>query len=154
MVDVPDSSRLAHLTTSLLSEAAFIFVEPGPDFVSQCKSVIVARITLEYGGMWDLVVVAEPALGRALAANLLGIDETSAEAEGSRADSVAEWSNILAGALAVEFKGGVGACHIGVPVVKMETGPQVARLLDRATCKVNVVSEEGGRMAVALASGS
>jgi hypothetical protein len=154
MVDIPDSTRLADLTTSLLSEAAFIFVEPGTDFMAQCKSVIVARITLEYTGTWGLVVVAEPTLGRALAANLLGIDESSAEADGSRADSVAEWSNILAGALAVEFKGGVGACHIGVPAVKMESGAQVARVLDGAASKVHVVSEEGGRMTVALISGS
>jgi hypothetical protein len=150
MVEIPHADKLCALTTGLLSEAAFIFVEPGPDFLPECKSIVVGRVGLEYGGSWELVVAVESRLGRALAANLLGIDESSKEAEGATADSVGEWSNILAGAVALEFKGGDKPCRIGVPTVKVEAGPQLAQLLRGSMTKTFVVSEEGGRMAVAL----
>jgi Chemotaxis phosphatase CheX len=151
MVEAPAAARLAELATDLLSEAAFIFAEPTGEFVGESSSLLVGRVRLECDGAWELIVAVEAKLGRSLAANLLGVDESSEETDTAIVDSVGEWSNIMAGALGVEFKGALAPCRIGVPVVAIEPGASVTQHLANAPCKAHLISEEGGRIALCLA---
>jgi chemotaxis protein CheY-P-specific phosphatase CheC len=91
-------------------------------------------------------------LGRELAANLLGVDESTEEACKASADAVGEIANILAGALAVELTDSA-PCRIGIPSLSFEPGAKIGALLATAERVVNLVAESGTHLAVALMRG-
>ena len=61
-----------------------------------------------------------------------------------------ELANILAGALAVNLFGKDVVCQIGIPVVAIEAGRLAEDHLTHSTCRVNLLTEEGYGLAVAL----
>lgn len=150
MTEMPDQDTLSMLAATLLADATFVFAETSTDFTPRGSSLVVAAITLTCGEPWQLVVVAEPALAQCLAANLLGIDEDAPEAAASAASALGEWVNMLAGAVALECKGGEGACRIGLPAVTPTTPSEGEQLLARASRRANLVTESGHHLAAAL----
>jgi len=150
MIDVPDNRRLGMLANALLADAAFVFAEPSAAFAPKAKPLFAARVTLSCGESLELLVVVEAELAKSLAANLLGIEEDSDEAQASSGEALGEWANILAGSLAAECKGGQSPPTIGIPVVSSETLAKAAVLLGKATRRANLVTETGQQLVVAV----
>jgi CheY-specific phosphatase CheX len=134
----------------LLADAAFVFAETSESFVPKGKSLLVATVSLTATEVWELLVVAESEFAKLLAANLLGIEETSDEARVSAIEALGEWVNILAGAVAVECKGGNQTFQIGIPAVVAEGGESAGAALDKAFRRVNLITDSGQQLAVAL----
>jgi CheY-specific phosphatase CheX len=111
----------------------------------------VARVAITCGEEWWLTFAVETDLGRELAANLLGIEGTSDEAEQASADAVGEMANILAGAVAVEFHDLAGPCRIGIPSLSLESGAKIRAALGLAERKVSFATENGSRLVILLA---
>jgi CheY-specific phosphatase CheX len=150
MGQAPSAERLLEVASHLLVESAYIFAEPATDDVLASDGVLVSSIAL--GGDADLclVVAVDESLGRALAANLLGVDDFSDEAKAAAADSVGEWSNILAGAVSEELRSDGVACRIGLPSVTVQKGATLLARLRACERKVFLKAEVEGCMAVAL----
>ena len=141
---------LSDTLIALLADAAFVFAEPAANPLPTHENPLVARLTIEHGETWELCVCAQDKLGQMLAANLLGTESESDEARDSAADAVGELANILAGALAVNLFGKDVVCQIGIPVVAIEAGRLAEDHLTHSTCRVNLLTEEGYGLAVAL----
>jgi hypothetical protein len=150
MVELPNNEQLGVLAGALLADAAFVFAEPSPSFSPKGKTLFLARISLISDEPWELMVVAEAELARSLAANLLGIEEESEEAQKACGEALGEWANIFAGTVALECKGGNAACQIGIPAVTAEAGVKASAFLGKALRRANLVTETGQHMAVAL----
>jgi hypothetical protein len=150
MVELPNNQRLEQLAGTLLADAAFVFAEPSGSFAPKAKALYFARISLTCTETWELMVVSDLELAKALAANLLGIEEESDEAQKASSEALAEWVNILAGSIAVECKDGNEAFRIGIPVVTTEPGVKANALLGKASHRANLITETGQSMAVAL----
>jgi len=150
MVEVPDNRRLGALAGKLLADAAFVFAEPSSGFDPKNKSLYLAKIALTSSERWELLVLADGDLAKALAANLLGIDEESEEAQKSSPEALGEWANIVAGSVAAECKGIKGPCRIGIPVVTAEPSVRAAACMCRAVRRANLVTENGQHLAIAL----
>ena len=150
MSEVLDKERLALLATTLLADAAFVFAEPSAAFTPQKAPLVTARIALVCSSSLELLVVAEAALARALAANLLGIEEDSDEAESSAGAALGEWSNMLAGSLAAEHMVDRGPARIGIPSIATTSTSVAGVALGKAIRRANLVTETGQQMVVAL----
>jgi hypothetical protein len=150
MASVPSSELLSRSVIALLADAAFVFAEPSAAPMPANGSPLVARLTMEHGETWELCVCVQDKLGDMLAANLLGTESETGEARAAAADAVGELANILAGGLAVELFGKEVVSRIGIPVVAIETGRAAGDCLAKATCRTNLLTEEGYTLAVAL----
>jgi len=150
MASAPSSESLSHTLIGLLADAAFIFAEPTHAPLPATGNAIVARLTMARGESWELCVCVQDKLADLLAANLLGTESETGEARAAAADAVGELANILAGALAVELFGKDVVCQIGIPAATVETARAVSDRLAKATCRANLLTEEGYALAVAL----
>lgn len=150
MGELLDNARLATLTSSLLEDAAFVFAEPSGVFTPQKTALAVARIALRSDDSLELLVVAEAELARALAANLLGIEEDSDDAATSAGAALGEWANMLAGSLEAELAGGDRPTGIGIPSIHDASVSAVGAMLATAIRRANLVTETGQYMVVAL----
>lgn len=150
MASVPSVESLSGTLIALLVDAAFVFAEPTANPLPTYENPLVARLTIEHGETWGLCVCVQDKLGQMLAANLLGTESETGEARDAAADAVGELANIMAGAVAVELFGKDVVCHIGIPVVAIETGRLAGNYLTQSTCCVNLSTEEGYALSVAL----
>jgi hypothetical protein len=150
MSDVLDNERLALLASALLADAAFVFAEPSKAFTPQKAPLETARIALICSSSLELLVVAEADLARSLAANLLGIEEDSEEAQSSAGAALGEWANMLAGSLAVAHMVDQGAASIGIPAICTASASAAGVALGKAVRRANLVTETGQHMVVAL----
>jgi hypothetical protein len=150
VLELPNNDQLGGLAGKLLADAAFVFAEASEAFAPQGTTLYFARVSLTCAERWELMVVAEAALAKTLAANLLGIEEDAEEAHRSCAEALGEWANIFAGSVAVECKGGEDVCRIGIPEVTAEAGVKASAFLAKAFRRANLVTETGQHMAVAL----
>lgn len=150
MSEVLDNERLGLLATTLLADAAFVFAEPSKSFTPQKAPLSVARIALICSRSLELLVVAEAELAKALAANLLGVEEDSAEAETSAGAALGEWANMLAGSLAVEHMVDRGPARIGIPAISTASVAAAGVAMGKAVRRANLVTETGQHMVIAL----
>jgi hypothetical protein len=150
MSEVLDNERLALLATGLLADAAFVFAEPSTAFTPQKAPLATARIALICPRPLELLVIAEGELAKALAANLLGIEEDSEEAETSAGAALGEWANMLAGSLAAEHMVDSGPARIGIPSITTASVAVAGVALGKAVRRANLVTETGQHMVVAL----
>jgi hypothetical protein len=149
MVELPDNEKLGLLAGGVLADAAFVFAEASESFSPKGKSVLFARISLTSTERWELMVIAESDLAKALAANLLGIDDDAEEAERSGPDALAEWTNIFAGSLAVECVSSQ-PFRIGLPTVTAEASLRASALMTNTLRRANLVTENGHHVAIGL----
>ena len=150
MANAPTSGALSSAVIALLADAAFVFAEPTTAHMPEGENPLVARLTLELGERWELCVCVQDKLGQLLAANLLGTESETGEARAAASDAVGELANILAGTLALDLFGKTVICKIGIPVVATESGRAVDECLAKSACRVNLETEEGYALAVAL----
>ena len=150
MASAPSSDALSRAVIALLADAAFVFAEPTTAPMPAGENPLVARLTLELGERWELCVCVQDKLGQVLAANLLGTESETGEARAAASDAVGELANILAGALAVDLFGKSVVCKIGIPTVAIEPARAVGERLAKSACRVNLETEEGYALAVAL----
>ena len=150
MASAPSSDALSRAVIALLADAAFVFAEPTTAPMPAGDNPLVARLTLELGERWELYVCVQEKLGQMLAANLLGTESETGEARAAASDAVGELANILAGALAVDLFGKSVVCKIGIPTVAIEPARAVGERLAKSACRVNLETEEGYALAVAL----
>jgi len=150
VASAPSSDALSRAVIALLADAAFVFAEPTTAPMPAGDNPLVARLTLELGERWELYVCVQEKLGQMLAANLLGTESETGEARAAASDAVGELANILAGALAVDLFGKSVVCKIGIPTVAIEPARAVGERLAKSACRVNLETEEGYALAVAL----
>jgi chemotaxis protein CheY-P-specific phosphatase CheC len=148
--DAPSTDQLALIAEQLLAQAAFVFAELSQEELSDADTMHVARVSIKGEEAWQLTLAVQTNLGRELAGNLLGIEETSDEAGDASADAVGEMANILAGALAAEFHGPEGPCRIGIPTLTLDSGAKIQAALAAAERKASFTTENGSRLAVFL----
>lgn len=150
MSDALDSERLALLSSTLLADAAFVFAGPSTAFTPKSSALHVAQIALTCSRALELLVVAEPDLAQALAANLLGIDEDSDEARSSAELALGEWANMLAGSLVVGDMVDSAPARIGIPSISSASVTAVDLLLGKSIRRADLVTETGQHMVIAL----
>jgi hypothetical protein len=144
------SERLSALMTELLESAVFVFAEdiestPWNDPVIWCAS-----LELEQERMVQMSLGVPKEMALLLAANLLGLEPDSAEAQESLGDAVGEMANMLAGTLAVELFGKDVVCRIGVPKVTQGSGADHDAFAQKAYCRASLKTEESHRIDVCL----
>jgi hypothetical protein len=88
--------------------------------------------------------------GRLLAANLLGNGKRNGRSARRRRRRRGRAGQYPGRRSAVELFGKDVVCQIGIPVVAIETGRAASDRLAKATCRVNLLTEEGYALAVAL----
>ncbi|HVP37986.1 MAG TPA: chemotaxis protein CheX [Candidatus Saccharimonadales bacterium] len=148
----PEISRelLARVVGQTLEEAAFVFTEATDAPPSYPGVVLEARMQYAGPGRGEVRLAASPEVAVDLAANLLGEDPASPEAQERQADAVAELLNICCGALAREVFGPVEVCELSVPEVRRLAAAEFEDQAGRATCRVSLLTEEGGRLDAAV----
>jgi chemotaxis protein CheY-P-specific phosphatase CheC len=147
------SERLSAVVTELLESAVFVFAEPVEIKPWDDSTVWCARLDLEHGKKFQMSLCAPKELALTLAANLLGLEPDSAEAQESLGDAVGEMANMLAGTVAVELFGKDVVCRIGVPKVTQGSGTDHDAFAAKAVCRSSLLTEEGHRIDACLFEG-
>jgi hypothetical protein len=141
---------LARVVGRTLEDAAFVFTEVSASPPPHRGTVVVARMSFSGSIRGEFVLAAGPALGQALAANLLGEEPDEGEPSGRAADAVGELLNICCGVLAGELFGPRAVCGLGLPAVSEVPSADYEGEYGKMACRVSLVTEEGGRLDAAL----
>ena len=144
------SERLNAAVTELLESAVFVFAEPIEVEPWDEPTVWCARLELEHGKRVQMSLCAPKELALILAANLLGLEPDSAEAQESLGDAVGEMANMLAGVVAVDLFGKDVVCRIGVPTITRGSGANHDAFAAKAFCRSSLKTEEGHRIDACL----
>jgi hypothetical protein len=153
MSNVMTSERLATVVTELLESAVFVFADKVESTPWDIPAIWCACLELEHEQKIQMSLCVPKELALTLAANLLGLEPDSVEAEASLGDAVGEMANMLAGILAVELFGSDVVCKIGVPKVIQGTGADHDAYAAKAFCWASLKTEEGYRMDACLLEG-
>ena len=154
MSNAMTSERLGALMTELLESAVFVFSEQIAPAPWDDPAVWCAHLELEQDKKFQMSVGVPKELALTLAANLLGLEPDSVEAQESLGDSVGEMANMLAGLLAVELFGKDVVCRIGVPTVIQGSGADHDAFAAQAACRASLKTEEDQRVDVCLFEGA
>jgi hypothetical protein len=147
------SERLSAVVTELLESAVFVFAEPVEIQPWGDPTVWCARLDLEHGKKFQMSLCVPKELALTLAANLLGLEPDSAEAQESLGDAVGEMANMLAGVVAVELFGKDVVSRIGVPKITQAAGADHDAFAAKAVCRSSLLTEEGQRVDSCLFEG-
>jgi len=140
------ADRLAELVSRTLEDAAFVFTEPADGAGAPAAPVLHARLDFEGPARGELSLTASPAVARALAANLLGLDEGDPDIDARAGDALGEVVNMLAGAVVLELFGPEAQTRIGVPAGAELAAPPAGA----GGTAVALLTEEGERIDAAV----
>jgi CheY-specific phosphatase CheX len=140
--------------TELLESAVFVFSEQVDVAPWDSPEVWCAHLELEKDKKYQMSVGVPKDLALTLAANLLGLEPDSDEAQESLGDAVGEMANMLAGILAVELFGKDVVCRIGVPTVIQGSGSDHDAFAAQSCCRATLKTEESQRLDVCLFEGA
>lgn len=141
----PTQEMLAEVLSSVLEEAAFFMIEPEPVPGQYDGEVFSATIDFEAARGGQLRLTASRNLARNLAANMLGIDPSDAEADEQGRNALGEILNVLGGAFITRHFGTKVPFQLGLPTVADEVSP--AR---HATCAAAVRVDTGDLIVLEL----
>jgi hypothetical protein len=147
------SERLSAVVTELLESAVFVFAEPVEIKSWDDPEIWCARLNLEHDRKVQMSLCVPKEMALILAANLLGLEPDSAEAQESLGDAVGEMANMLAGTVAVELFGKDVVSRIGVPKVTQASGADHDAFAAKASCQSSLQTEEGHRVDACLFEG-
>jgi hypothetical protein len=146
--------RLGTMMNDLLESAVFVFAEVVDVAPWKAETVWCAHLELEKQGKFQMSLCATKELALTLAANLLGLEPDSDEAQESLGDAVGEMANMLAGPVAVDLFGKDVVCRIGVPLVTQGSGADYDAFAAKAFCRTSLKTEDGHRVDVCLFEGA
>jgi hypothetical protein len=133
-----DAALLNRVALRTLEEAAFIFADTAPRGHPWNGKTIEVRIQFRGPETGMLRVRTTPDFGRAVAANLLGLEPEDEEVEINGPKAVAELLNILAGTLLAEIFTTKVVCHLGIP----ELGPHAALTQSTPQAWVGLIADD------------
>lgn len=113
----PTPQMLTEVLSSVLEEAAFFMIEPEPVPPDYDGDVFSATIDFEAVRGGQLRLTASRNLARNLAANMLGIDPSEAEADEQGRNALGEILNVLGGAFVTRHFGTKVPFQLGLPSV-------------------------------------
>ncbi len=113
-------TMLRDVVMRTLSDSAFMFPSPTESPIADVELRV--RITFEGPEPGALELGASTGFGRALAANLLGLEADDPELDSASEGALLELSNIMAGLLVEEAWGSAG-CRLGIPATLDPTTP-------------------------------
>ncbi len=118
-MDEPTAELLGEILGEVLQEAAFLFVEPAEEAPAWPDRVLVAEIAFESLRGGTLRLLAPPAVGIELAANMLGADPADPEAEENGRAALSEILNMLGGTFVTRWFGTKVPSQLGLPSVRL-----------------------------------
>ncbi|MFO0580787.1 MAG: chemotaxis protein CheX [Anaeromyxobacter sp.] len=143
----PTPDLLADVLGSVLQDSAFIFAEPVDEPEPFAAEVFAAELAFDSvrGGVLRLVTTPRGCVE--IAANMLGLDASEAEAQDQARSALAEVLNVVGGAFVTRFFGTKVPSQLGLPatqvldrltekphtcatVLRLESGDQVMLELD------------------------
>jgi hypothetical protein len=142
--------------TVTLEDAAFVFVESSPPQALPGESeapelsagdiaapdLIAADLSIRGPQSCTLSLVVPRGFGVLLAANLMGIEPDSPDADQAALDAVGEILNMTSGTLAEHWLGNGASYELGTPVVTAGADVQPAALQSRASFTVHLLAED------------
>jgi len=134
----PTPRLLTEVLSNVLEEAAFFMIEPEPVPARFETDVFSATIDFEAVRGGQLRLTASRNLARNLAANMLGIDPTEAEADEQGRNALGEILNVLGGAFVTRHFGTKVPFQLGLPSVADEVPAK-----RRSTCAAAVRVDTG-----------
>ena len=138
-MDEPTAELLGEILGEVLQEAAFLFVEPAEEAPAWPDRVLVAEIAFESLRGGTLRLLAPPAVGIELAANMLGADPADPEAEENGRAALSEILNMLGGTFVTRWFGTKVPSQLGLPQALLASKPATGP----CTCAALVRSETG-----------
>jgi hypothetical protein len=143
---------LSQVTSQVLEEAAFLFLEPAdrpPPFVGE---LLEGRIRFRGpGGEGELLLATTAEVSESLAANLLGLEPGAEDTAAQARDALGEIVNIIGGAL-IEQLFGSAPCSLGLPQVASVEPAVHDRELTASGCAISFLTDEGARIDAAMIS--
>jgi len=137
---------LSQVTSQVLEEAAFIFLEPAelpPPFAGE---LLEGRIQLRGPtGEGELVLATSREVSQALAAHLLGLEPGEETTAAQAPDALGEIVTIIAGALIEQLFGSTPG-SLGLPEVATVDPADHDRALAGFSCAVSFLTDEGSRI--------
>jgi hypothetical protein len=117
----PTPELLAEVLGSVLQDSAFIFAEPVDDPEPWALPVFAAELAFDSvrGGVLRLVTTPRGSIE--IAANMLGVDASEAEAEEQARSALAEVLNVVGGAFVTRFFGTKVPSQLGLPNTEILT---------------------------------
>jgi hypothetical protein len=117
----PTRELLADVLGSVLQDSAFIFAEPIDDPEPWVVPVFRAELAFDSvrGGVLRLVTTPRGSIE--IAANMLGLDASEAEAEEQARSALAEVLNVVGGAFVTRFFGTKVPSQLGLPQTEVLT---------------------------------
>jgi hypothetical protein len=146
---------LADALGRTLEEAAFVFAERCEAPPPYAGALLQARLAYEGCGaeQGELVLTAPRTLATTLAANLLGEEDGSPEAERRQGDALGELLNMIAGAVVFDLFGPDARCALGLPRVAEVDAAEGERVPGEASAAATLVEEQGRRIDLAVRLG-
>jgi hypothetical protein len=143
------SSGLCRTACAILEEVAFVTAEPMESPISWETPMIEISIAFSGPVQGVMTLVATSDFGSALAANFLGVEEEEL-AEGEDEGSLAEFSNILMGAVAEQWFDSEG-CGFGLPKVRRLTPAEHISTREAASFSLSLETDEEQHLEFAVA---
>lgn len=130
---------LTEVLGEVLQDEAYVFAEPGDEPAAWGAPVVSAEIAFESLKGGTLRLTAGPAIAAEIAANMLGLDPSDAEATESAGAALAEVLNVIGGAFVTRYFGTAVPSQLGLP--KAQLLPQPAG--GKRTAAATVFAENG-----------
>ncbi len=132
---------------TVFEEMTFMFLEPLDEPEPWPGEGVLARLAFHGPESGEMLLAAEPDLAVEIAANLLGMEPDSPDAEASKESAVSEMLNVLAGILLHKmFPDPDVATDLGVPEQGIHDGEHLEKILSAAYERVRMVGELGSRV--------
>ncbi len=134
-----------------LEEGAFIFAEATEESPPWSDDEIwETRLSYSAHKEGEVYLATISELAVEIATNLLGLDSEVPEASDKAADAVGEILNVIAGTLFDRWFGNDVEYSMGVPEVKKVSVEEHEEILEKSSCSVSMITEDGLRIDVAV----
>jgi chemotaxis protein CheY-P-specific phosphatase CheC len=141
---------LASVAVPVLEQAAFVFSERDPSPPAWEGEVLAVELAFSGPSAGRLLLVATPAFGAGLAANLLGLEPGAPELVDRAKDALGELVNMVCGILLERWQGAEAACKIGSPTVTSVDSVRAESLLASASTSVALLADERDHLRLAV----
>jgi len=139
-------SLLLGTTSAILEDAAFFFSERTDTPLPWAGQLLEAKLSFIGPRKGTMRLVTTTAFGVELAANLLGLAPSDADAAAHARAAVGELLNMVCGAFVAEWFGADQVCQLGIPVVRAIPHPDDAP----GDCSICLIADERHRVEVEI----
>lgn len=142
----PTPEMLADLLGGVIQDTAFVFADPAEEPASWEGPVLVARIAFESTRSGTLRLATTMPAAAEIAANMLGVDPGTPEADDQARAAVSELLNVIGGAFITRYFGSEVPSQLGLPATDLCAAPPPAR----RTCVTAARLESGEPLVLEL----